>query len=179
MSESLMIDAVHNWIGTFNAIPSRLIQRGYGSDEVLAEDFIQLTGRQWECEQCGSIEEQQSRVVKIRTRLGLDATHNARLIAQLRCPQCHGVGYLSDFDGVTYGSNGLPAWDTLWMFDNSFDEDWAREHLDVMEKLGFVVYDAGDVGLIFGIDGAGYNFYDHHWVPLYQARGLQWHQQGA
>lgn len=26
-----------------------------------------------------------------------------------------------------------------------------------------------------GIDGAGYNFYEAHWLPLYNARGLQWH----
>ena len=26
------------------------------------------------------------------------------------------------------------------------------------------------------IDGAGYDFYESHWIPLYKARGLQWHE---
>ena len=31
-------------------------------------------------------------------------------------------------------------------------------------------------GYFFGIDGAGYSFYEEHWIPLYKARGLQWHK---
>ena len=32
-------------------------------------------------------------------------------------------------------------------------------------------------GYFFGIDGAGYSFYEEHWIPLYKARGLQWHKE--
>lgn len=30
-----------------------------------------------------------------------------------------------------------------------------------------------------GIDGAGYDFYEAHWEPLYKARGLHWHSEEA
>ena len=27
------------------------------------------------------------------------------------------------------------------------------------------------------MDGCGYDFYLEHWVPLYKARGLKWHDE--
>lgn len=71
----------------------------------------------------------------------------------------------------------FPMWGTVWTFNDSADEWWAENHIDVMQECGFRVYDQEDFGIIFGIDGAGYNFYEAHWVPLYKARGLQWHEQ--
>ena len=44
-----------------------------------------------------------------------------------------------------------------------------------MANCGFRIYEI-DEGIIFGIDGAGYSFYDEDWIPLYKARGLQWHE---
>ena len=32
-----------------------------------------------------------------------------------------------------------------------------------------------DDKLLLGIQGAGYNFYDHHWEKLYDALGYSWH----
>lgn len=70
----------------------------------------------------------------------------------------------------------LPMWGTLWTFGESLDEDWAREHLQEMANLGFRIYEYYPTGkLYFGIDGAGYDFYEAHWIPLYKARGLHWH----
>lgn len=71
----------------------------------------------------------------------------------------------------------LPMWSTMWTFGESLDEDWARENIEIMESCGFRVYDSEDFGIIFGIDGAGYNFYESHWIPLYKARGLKWHDK--
>lgn len=34
-----------------------------------------------------------------------------------------------------------------------------------------------DYGYLIGIDGAGYDFYKAHWLPLYKARGLHWHKE--
>ena len=39
------------------------------------------------------------------------------------------------------------------------------------------MYESGEFGYFFGIDGAGYDFYECHWIPLYKARGLQWHDE--
>ena len=73
----------------------------------------------------------------------------------------------------------LPMWGTMWTFGESLDEDWARENIQIMQDCGFRVYENDDFGIIFGIDGAGYNFYESHWIPLYKARGLKWHDENA
>ena len=67
-------------------------------------------------------------------------------------------------------------WGTMWTFSEDLDEDWVRENLDKVAKCGFRIYEDYKTGDIYiGIDGAGYNFYEAHWIPLYEARGLKWH----
>lgn len=71
----------------------------------------------------------------------------------------------------------LPMWGTLWQFSDFCDNYWL-EQLDgikIMSECGFRIYEHEEWGYFFGIDGAGYDFYEEHWVPLYKARGLQWH----
>ena len=73
----------------------------------------------------------------------------------------------------------LPMWGTMWSFEDWTDEYWADNEggIEKMSKLGFRIYRHEEWGLFFGIDGAGYDFYEAHWEPLYKARGLQWHSQ--
>lgn len=35
-----------------------------------------------------------------------------------------------------------------------------------------------DGDLFLGVNGAGYSFYDSHWIPLYKALGYSWHVAG-
>ena len=78
---------------------------------------------------------------------------------------------------------GLPMWGTMWSFGDSIDDYWllgddeigAKDHLKEMYECGFNIWDS-EYGVFFGIDGAGYDFYESHWIPLYDARGLQWHK---
>jgi len=42
-------------------------------------------------------------------------------------------------------------------------------------KLGLFVFDSEDFGIILGIDGGGFDFYNSFWIPLYKLRGLKWH----
>ncbi|TWL68788.1 hypothetical protein CHCC14598_0045 [Bacillus licheniformis] len=65
----------------------------------------------------------------------------------------------------------------MWTFKDKTDELWARENLDKMEKFGLWVYESKELGLFFGIDVGGYDFYDSHWVPFYKARGLKYHSE--
>lgn len=71
----------------------------------------------------------------------------------------------------------FPMWGTMWSFSCSFDEDWARSHLSEMAACGFRLYESEDYGLVFGIDAAGFDFYEAFWVPLYKACGLRWHDE--
>ena len=71
----------------------------------------------------------------------------------------------------------LPMWGTLWTFGDSADDYWLTncDGIRKMSECGFRIYESDDFGYFFGIDGAGYDFYEAHWIPLYKARGLQWH----
>lgn len=71
----------------------------------------------------------------------------------------------------------MPSWGTMWMTNNSVDDYWIENHLHEMAQCGFRIYEHEDYGYIFGIDGGGYDFYSEHWIPLYKARGLKWHDQ--
>lgn len=80
-------------------------------------------------------------------------------------------------DVEVYRDGLLPMWGTLWAFGDSIDDWWLEEcdGLRLMADCGFRIYEQEDYGYIFGIDGAGYSFYESHFIPLYRARGLHWH----
>lgn len=73
----------------------------------------------------------------------------------------------------------LPMWGTMWTFGDQLDNWWLEEGdgFKLMSECGFRIYESDDFGYIFGIDGAGYDFYEAHWIPLYKARELKWHDQ--
>ena len=83
----------------------------------------------------------------------------------------------NEFD-VEYDSS-LPMWGMFWAFGDSCDNYWLEElgGLQLMADCGFHIYEQEDYGYIFGIDGAGYDFFEAHWCPLYKARGLRWHKE--
>lgn len=71
----------------------------------------------------------------------------------------------------------FPMWGTMWSFGDSADEWWLENNLEKMKECGFRIYESEDYGYVFGIDGAGYDFYESHWLPLYDAIGLRWHKE--
>ena len=73
----------------------------------------------------------------------------------------------------------LPMWGTMWSFGDSIDDWWLEEKdgIRIMSECGFRIYHHEEWGYFFGIDGAGYDFYEAHWIPLYDARGLKWHKE--
>ncbi len=75
----------------------------------------------------------------------------------------------------------LPMWRWMWTFDDSADDYWLEEldGIRIMSECGFRIYEHEEFGYFFGIDGCGYDFYEAHWIPLYKARGLQWHDEVA
>jgi hypothetical protein len=80
-----------------------------------------------------------------------------------------------EYDGI------LPIWGTMWSFGDSADDYWLEEldGIKLMSQCGFRIYEHEEFGYFFGIDGAGYDFYEAHWIPLYKARGLRWHDENA
>ena len=70
----------------------------------------------------------------------------------------------------------LPMWGWIWQMTDICDTDWLENNLEEVAECGFRIYESDEFGLFIGIDGAGYDFYKEHWIPLYKARGLQWHK---
>lgn len=70
----------------------------------------------------------------------------------------------------------LPMWGWVWQMTDICDIDWLENNLDEVVKCGFSIYESDEFGLFIGINGGGYDFYEEHWLPLYKARGLQWHK---
>lgn len=83
--------------------------------------------------------------------------------------------FSDEFDVVR--DDGLPMWGTMWELKNICDEEWLEGHLQAVADCGFRIYESEDYGYLIGIDGAGYDFYEAHWIPLYKARGLHWHKE--
>lgn len=91
-----------------------------------------------------------------------------------------------DFFGKTYdddaeeeyGSVDVPMWGWVWMVDDYCDEQWIRDNMETVADCGFTIMENCEEGwLLLGIDGAGYDFYEAHWLPLYEARGFRWHKE--
>lgn len=80
-----------------------------------------------------------------------------------------------------YYADMLPMWGTMWSFGDSCDDWWLENEggIEIMSQCGFRIYEHDEWGYFFGIDGAGYDFYAEHWIPLYKKRGLQWHDPAA
>ena len=79
-------------------------------------------------------------------------------------------------DSCADSEDVLPMWGTMWSFG---DDYWLEEQggLRVMSQCGFRIYKSEEFGYFFGIDGVGYDFYEAHWMPLYEARGVKWHDE--
>lgn len=78
-----------------------------------------------------------------------------------------------------YMGGELPAWGTMWSFGSAWFDNWldTEEHRRMMANCGFSIFESDRFGYFFGIDGAGYDFYEAHWLPLYDAVGMGWHDE--
>lgn len=140
-------EACQYWVRGFNAIPISLIEKAYVDN---IDELYELTPVRYYCNDCYT---------------------EFNEFKENGCPICGSENYAE----MEYDS-WLPMWGWMWTFDNGLDESWARDHIQEMANCGFRIYESDELGLLFGIDGAGYDFYEQHWIPLYKSRGLYWHE---
>lgn len=157
-------DAARQWVDGFNAIPSSLIEKAYKNN---IDDLVELTpitagDYVWSNDFQGSFE-----VVSVNKE-----EETAKI-------EVDGEEKEVDLDDLFLEKDSwLPMWGWLWMFDKKIDDEWAMKNLDLLAECGFRIYEDQEDGHLFiGIDGAGYDFYESHWIPLYKARGLHWHDE--
>lgn len=71
----------------------------------------------------------------------------------------------------------FPMRSTMFQPKDRCDEKWIVDNLQQVAECGFRIFEHDNYGIFLGIDGCGYDFYAEHWIPLYKARGLQWHEE--
>lgn len=135
--DARLVEAARHWMDRLPRYPRPLIERAYPENRGLT----QLTQIRATCPRCYADYDG-------RTESLCAQDHEP--LALIVNPQCR------------YGG-ALPAWGALWGLGD--DEPWARAHLDLLDRLGFTVYDAEDLGLLMGIDAAGYAFFPQHFSP--------------
>ena len=166
-------EATEKWVDGFNAIPQAVIEKliAYnGSDEVreitppTIGDYVYV----YTLPDDADTLEHRGEITNYDEESGL---YTVELDTET-------IVEVEEDDFEVERDGGLPMWGTMWSFGESID-DWWVEHggLKAMADCGFRVYEQEDFGYIFGIDGAGYDFYELHWIPLYKARGLRWHDE--
>ena len=71
----------------------------------------------------------------------------------------------------------IPMWGWVFAPNSSLDAEWIKRNASkIYEECGIIVYETDEIGVFLGINGAGYDFYETHWLPLYRLRGLKWHE---
>lgn len=151
-------DAAKFWINRdWSMIPNSLIERAFRDNQ---EDLNLIAGgaRKSDCHDADV------------TRVDCSNDEDTDREFFYRCEECNE-------ECETHWQGPVHAWPAAWgtMFRPEDDQDWIRSHADEIADLGFMVYDSDETGVILGIDGAGYDFYADHWIPLYKLRGFEWH----
>lgn len=171
MKYETISDATHAWVREFNAFPTDMISKltdisPYEWNEVTLPaigDRVILYDSPEECSSDeGEIVDCTGDLYVIRADDGTEFSAEA-----------------SDFEIDKL--DVLPMWGTMWGFGDWIDENWIEEGdgMRALSDCGFRVYEHSEWGYFFGIDGAGYDFFEAHWVPLYKKRGLKWHKEAG
>lgn len=158
-------EATQKWVDSFNALPLELIKKAYQDNiddlheitPIIVGDNVWSNGFQ--------------ETVEVTGYDPLSETF------EITCPDGTMECNVDKYDLYKEYYTWLPMWGWMWTFGNGWDSEWAYENLQDMADCGFRIYESDELGLFFGVDGAGYSFMDAHWLPLYRARGLKWHDK--
>jgi len=71
-------------------------------------------------------------------------------------------------------------WSTLFEAKDNTIKDWILENYEkIIKGAGFTIIDLSrenegeyETGVFLGVNGAGYDFYEAHWIPLYKIFGV-------
>lgn len=177
-------EATEKWVGTFDGIPTSLIEKAYNSDE-----YNELTVRELECSECGERGcYEHDDICKCQKNpltydewfrdeyyeADSDTEESIKEEYQEYCEEFEGEKTFEEIED-NYGY-GLPSWGTMWTMCN-LDADWIESNLEIVSEIGFSIFESDELGIFIGLDGGGYDFYEAHWIPLYKARGMHWHTE--
>ena len=156
--------AARKWVNDFNFYPMVVIERLIGEDYEYAEELQELTPATLGDTVYYGGDEYQVEEILANGHLVLTNSDDETVDAE-------------QYELEFLDRDFLPMWGTMFDVPN-MDQEWVRDNLDKVAECGFRIYDFETMDLLLlGIDGAGYDFYEAHWIPLYEARGLTWHKE--
>lgn len=165
-------EAVYNWVKGFNSVKQSLITKAYPYLE--ADGFNEITptmfGTGDSVNYCGS-----EYLLGEDTYLSVLENKGDTLVLELTDEgdvETYGESIevdITDCENADYNrEDGLPMWGYLWTLDST-TESWVRDNLYKMADMGFRIYEDEEAEIFIGIDGCGYDFYEAHWTPFYEA----------
>ena len=164
-------EAAELWVSQMNAIPLGMIERIANDNEF-----------EWREVTMPTIGDD---VYVYELMDDCDTLEHSGVIENMTKPDGDYLITLNDGTSIQVGEDdfeverdsSLPMWGWMWQFGDSCDDWWLEEGdgIKALSECGFRVYEHDEFGYFFGIDGAGYDFYEASWIPLYKARGLKWH----
>lgn len=165
-------EAVEAWVASFDRIPMGAVIKLMGDDLDGMQEVTPPTKYDSVEILHGEYAGRRGEVVSV------DEDNEESYVIELNDEEGEETVKLSQYEfGVNNDDRDiLPMHGTMWAFRDDLDARWLESEggLQKMADCGFRIYSQEDYGYIFGIDGAGYDFYEHHWIPLYEARGLHW-----
>lgn len=162
MKDEKIREATKEWVKEFNSFPIGMIEKLFTLN---ADDWHELTPIKKESEVWSYEYQELGRVTEML---------EDNLI---KIELSNGEEVVVEKEEVFIEENKyFPMWGYMWQFSDSCDDWWLESHLQEMADCGFRIYESDEFGYFFGIDGAGYDFYEAHWIPLYKVRELQWHK---
>lgn len=169
-------EATHEWVREFNALPRSMIELLMQTDPNSWTEITEPCVGDRVYVEDGEHDGEEGEITKCK----YDGESDLYLVEFDDESLGDAVLCKDEFD-VICESESLPMWGTIWSFGNSIDDHWLEDedNLRLMSQCGFRIYEHEEWGFFFGVDGAGYDFYDAHWIPLYKARGLHWHDNAA
>ena len=159
------LEATREWVNGFNAVSTQMIAKLWTTDP---DDWYEITR---------PTVGDQVRVVDDITTNGKIATINYEdNLCEIELDNSNLIWKNMDYVKVEH-YDVLPMWGTMWSFNDTCDNYWLdnKAGITLISQCGFRIFKSEEFGYFFGIDGAGYNFYEQHWLPLYDKRGLSWH----
>lgn len=160
-----ILEASREWVGTFNAFPLEMITKLFNID---VDGWREITPISKGCRVWSNKNQEIGYIKEIKEN------EDGEEIAVIELDNGEKVEELKE-DLSREEDDYFPMWGTMWQFSDSCDNWWLENHLNEMVDCGFRIYESDEFGYFFGIDGVGYDFYEAHWIPLYNERGLQWH----
>lgn len=169
IKEMTLKEAAEMWVGEMNAIPLPVVEKLYSAD---CDSIREITPPSMNDEVYIFNENIYGEIV------GSTKNEDGEIVYVVKTDEDKTIELTEGYFEVERDSL-FPCWGTLWTFGSFCDDHWLDDAgVQLMADCGFRIYESDDFGgYIFGIDGAGYDFYDAHWIPLYKARGLRWHKE--